>query len=100
MASKPIGHVWFNGRSNIGIVLAIDEFNNEPKAWISTYVGMDEDDDIQHIMGWGTKFPAEEAQSLILKFGTITNKKAWDEINWRKTIVESTDREVGSGGGQ
>ena len=98
--SRAIGHVWFNGRSNIGIVLAIDEFNNKPKAWISTYVGMDEDDDIQHIMEWGTKFPIEEAQSLIQKSGMITDRKAWDDMEWRKTIINSADREVGSGGGQ
>jgi hypothetical protein len=98
--SKPIAHVWFNGRSNIGIVLALDEFNNEPKAWITTAVGMDEDDDIQHIMEWGSKFPVEEARSLIQKHGMIIDRKAWQELEWRDSVVNSTDREVGSGGGQ
>lgn len=100
MASKPIGHVWFNGRSNIGIVLAIDEHNNEPKAFITTAVGMDEHDDIQHIMDWGSKFPILEASTLIVEFGTITDRKAWDELIWRKDVIKSTDSEIGGGGGQ
>lgn len=100
MASKPIGHVWFNGRSNIGIVLGVDEYNNEPKAFITTAVGMDEQDDIQHIMEWGSKFPVLEACSLIDECGTITDRKAWDELMWRKTVVKSTDGKVGGGGGQ
>lgn len=100
MASKAIGHVWFNGRSNIGIVLAVDELNNEPKAFITTAVGMDQDDDIQHIKDWGSKFPVAEASTLIMEYGTITDRKAWEELMWRKTVVNSTDREVGGGSGQ
>lgn len=100
MASKPIGHVWFNGRSNIGIVLAVDELNNEPKAFITTAVGMDEQDDIQHILDWGSKFPILEAATLIDELGTVTDRKAWDELMWRKNVVNSTNDEVGGGGGQ
>jgi len=71
MSSKHIGHVWFNGRSNIGIVLGHDPIQNKLKAWITTVVGMDEEDDIQHIMEWGSKFPVQEAITLIRKHGTM-----------------------------
>lgn len=100
MASKPIGHVWFNGRSNIGIVLAVDELNNEPKAFITTAVGMDEQDDIQHILDWGSKFPVLEAATLIDELGTVTDRKSWDELMWRKNVVNSTDGKVSGGSGQ
>lgn len=100
MASKAIGHVWFNGRSNIGIVLAVDELNNEPKAYITTAVGMDEDDDIQHIMDRGSKFPVLEASTLIGECGTVTDRKAWDELMWRKDVAQSTNSKVSGSGGE
>lgn len=71
MKSILIGHVWFNGRSNVGIVLGYNAVENKLKAWITTAVGMDEDDDIQHIMDWGSSFPIEEAKTLIEKHGTM-----------------------------
>lgn len=71
MNSILIGHVWFNGRSNVGIVLGYNAVENKLKAWITTAVGMDEDDDIKHIMEWGSAFPVEEAKTLIEKHGTM-----------------------------
>lgn len=71
MNSILIGHVWFNDRSNVGIVLGYNAVENKLKAWITTAVGMDEDDDIKHIMEWGSAFPVEEAKTLIEKHGTM-----------------------------
>lgn len=80
MSSKAIGHVWFNGRSNIGIVMAHDPITDKPKAWITSAVGMDLEDDINHIMAWGSKFPVAEACTLIMNHGTVTDRETWDRL--------------------
>ena len=66
-----VGHVWFSGRSNIGVVLGYDIVTNELMAWIHTVTGQSEEEDARDIMQWGTKFPVQEAKSLIEKFGQM-----------------------------
>ena len=74
---KYLGHVWFNGRAQIGIVIC--SIGGELYSYISTISGVDEAADVQHISEWGSKFPITEAASLIKKHGTITDQKAWEE---------------------
>jgi hypothetical protein len=77
MVKKNIGHAWFNGRAQIGIVMCL--VDGLPKAYISTILGLDEAADIQHISEWGSKFPIPEAASVIKKCGEITDFEAWKE---------------------
>lgn len=79
MNSKPIGVVWFNGRTNIGIVMGYDAIEKRPKAWIKDVAGSNLEFDIQDIMAWGAKFPVREAHSLIIGFGTILDRNYWIE---------------------
>jgi hypothetical protein len=78
--SKEIGHIWFSGRSTIGVVLAYKQHEKQLVAWIASVAGSNEDDDIQFIMDYGSKFPVEEASKLILKNGVIIDLKTWVEI--------------------
>ena len=75
MVKKYLGHVWFNGRAQIGIVLCL--IGDELKAYISTISGVDEAADVQHISEWGSKFPIAEAVTLISEHGTITDAESW-----------------------
>lgn len=87
MSSKSIGVVWFNGRTNIGIVIGYDTIEKKPKAWIKNVVGSNLEFDIQDIMAWGAKFPIREAHSLIIEFGTILDHDSW-------TIAFSVENKV------
>ena len=77
MASKHVGHAWFTGRSQIAVVLCVDAVTKKQKAYIHTVVGMDEEDDIQHVMEYGMKFPVEAAALVIDQQGTWTDKPLW-----------------------
>jgi hypothetical protein len=68
---KYIGYAWFNGRSCIGIVLTHNEETDELRAFIEKGHEFDEFSDIDYIMSWGSRFPVDDAISLILKVGTI-----------------------------
>ena len=74
---KYLGHVWFNGRSQIGIIICL--IGDEVKAYIGTVSGVDEAADIQHISEWGSKFPIPEAMCLIEKHGTVTDPEEWEK---------------------
>jgi hypothetical protein len=87
METKSIGVVWFCGRSNIGIVLGYDPIEKKPKAWITTASGFDLEDDIIHIMKWGSKFPIKQAIELVKDFGIILNKELFDEVE--KWLMEN-----------
>lgn len=93
--SKAIGHAWFNGRSQIGIVLAVDTITGKHKSWIHTYVGLDEEDDIKHIMEYGSKFPVKEAQTLIASHGTITDREAWKVLSNNEVNSEGSQNNTG-----
>lgn len=80
MNTQPAGIVWFNGRANIGIVLGYDPVEQKAKAWITTVPGFDQEDDIIHIMQWGSKFPIKQAVELIKDFGTVLSQKLFDEV--------------------
>lgn len=71
MNSVVIGTAWFTGRECIGIVLVYDTITKKPKAWIKKAYGYDIESDIQIIRKYGTKFPVEEAVSLVKKIGEI-----------------------------
>jgi hypothetical protein len=92
MASKAIGHVWFNGRSQIGIVMTYDDITKKAKAYIHTYVGLDDEDDIRHIMDYGTKFPVTEARALIEGWGTITDAGQWLFIDMTSLEAKIEDK--------
>jgi len=70
--SVKLGHMWFNGLTDIGIVLTYDAITDKCKAWIGNSQGFSEEADTTHIARIGTKFPIQEAASLIQKYGTIT----------------------------
>lgn len=91
MASKYIGHVWFNGRSQIGIVLCFDEIIQRPKAYIHTIVGMDEEDDIKHIMEYGMKFPVLEATTIIGEHGTVREEDTYNKIVDQITVESEAE---------
>lgn len=93
MASKHIGHIWFTGRSQIGIVLCFDEITEKPKAYIHTFVGMDEEDDIKHIKEHGMKFPVLEATTIIGERGTVVDIDIYNKIVDQIT-VESEEEEA------
>jgi len=80
VGKKNLGHVWFTGRAEIGVVLCL--IDGVPKAYISTILGLDEDEDIKHITDWGSKFPIAEAASLIKKNGTIVDQEVWDNTSF------------------
>lgn len=68
--SNHIGHVWFTSQKTVGIVLAHDPITDKLKAWIAPVGGSDSAADIEHIMGYGAKFPIDEAISLINNHGS------------------------------
>jgi hypothetical protein len=71
MSSKRIGHVWFNGRRVIGVVLCHDATTNTLKSWIGVGLGQDSKADLQEIQEWGNKFPPDTALILIRRHGQI-----------------------------
>jgi hypothetical protein len=51
-----LGVRWFSGRATIGVVRVQTEYD-EIKYYIGVGSGRDEDEDVQSIASWGTKFP-------------------------------------------
>lgn len=47
---------WFNGRQCIGVVRVIDPYDGV-KYYVGVGSGYDEQDDIEQIKSWGTRFP-------------------------------------------
>jgi hypothetical protein len=94
MASKHVGHVWFNGRSQIGIVLCFDEITQKPKAYINTFVGMDEEDDVKHIQEYGMKFPVLEATTIIGEHGTVKEEELYNKIVDQITLETEAEEEA------
>ena len=80
MVNKVIGYVWFTGRSNIGIIVVGNSDLDIQKAYISTVSGIDQNNDLNYIKDFGTRFPITEARSLIEKNGFISDRKAWDKF--------------------
>lgn len=94
MASKYVGHVWFSGRSQIGIVLCFDEITQKPKAYINTFVGLDEEDDIKHIMEQGSKFPVLEATTIIGEHGEVKEEDIYNKIVEQITLESEAEEEA------
>lgn len=90
MASKRIAHVWFNAQETIGIVLAYDEIEKKPKAWIARGHGMNKEADLEHIQAWGAKFPPLEATSLIISFGTVEDRELFSLVE-KQVISKAAD---------
>ncbi len=70
--SLKLGHMWFCGLTDIGIVLTYDEVTDKCKAWIGNCQGYSEEADVTRIARIGVKFPIQEAAAVIQKYGTVT----------------------------
>lgn len=65
-----IGYMWL-GAGDIGIVIVEPGIGQtEPKAYIKSIEGLDMESDIIRISQYGSKFPIEEALTLLDKIGT------------------------------
>jgi len=58
-----IDYTWFTASQTIGVVLVKDPYDGY-KAYIGFAKGVNELDDVKHIIEWGNKFPLEAAQKL------------------------------------
>jgi len=58
---------WFSGTDNIGIVKAEDEATGEIFFYISKVKGIDEAEDIKHIVDWGSKMGQDRMLSFFEK---------------------------------
>ena len=97
MESKCVGYVWFSGRSSIGIVISFNLTTHKQQAFIHAVSGEDEQLDIKTIMDWGTKFPMQEAESLINKFGSWRmSKSEIKKLLESKVSTDSTENSNGS----
>lgn len=94
MAIKHVGHAWFSGRSLIGIVLCFDEITQKPKAYINTVVGIDEEDDIKHIMEQGMKFPVFEATTVVGGQGIVKDEDLYNKIVDQITVETEAEEEA------
>lgn len=54
---------WFNGRSCVGVV-RVNEYTNGSKYYIGVGNGEDEEQDIEFIAAWGSKFPNDAGDVL------------------------------------
>jgi hypothetical protein len=54
---------WFNGRNCIGIVRVMDPYDGA-KYYIGMAAGHDEQDDIETIAAWGSRFPNDAGDVL------------------------------------
>ena len=67
---KDVNVKWFTGGAGcVGVVRIIDEFDGA-KYYIGVAEGDNEDEDVEHIMGWGSRFPKSVGDVL---FG-VTNE--------------------------
>lgn len=73
MELKKLGYAWFTGSSCICIAYKEDVYGKY--AYIATVNGFDEESDLKRTLEYGSKFPIEEAESVINKFGTWKNLK-------------------------
>jgi hypothetical protein len=66
---KPLNVIWFsNAQGAVGIVRA--ETGEGVQSFISAVIGHNEIHDIEFIMDWGAKFPANAADAL---FGPVSS---------------------------
>ena len=59
---KIIDAIWYG---NVGIVKCLDEITNETKFFIGIGKGIDESEDVSHILDWGQKLTPEYLKSFI-----------------------------------
>lgn len=59
---------WFNGRGCVGVVRVEDPYDG-PKYYIGVGQGFDEQQDIEHIAAWGSRFPNDAGDVL---FGIVS----------------------------
>lgn len=91
MASKRIGHVWFNGRESLGIILVKDEFSPKLKSYFGTVSGNNQEEDLERLYQTGTKFPVKEAISIIKEYGKI---EVPSEVFEKYIIINSFDEDI------
>lgn len=60
---KFLGVYWFSGQGTIGIVRVLDEYEGF-LYYIKSVSGLNEQDDIDDIMAWGTRFPKDAGDCL------------------------------------
>jgi hypothetical protein len=58
-----LGVMWFSGRTSVGVVRVIDEYEGI-KYYIAAVSGLDEQVDTQFIMDWGSTFPKDAGDKL------------------------------------
>lgn len=80
-----IGHAWFTGKNTIGIIVIFSTEYGEFKSYIGNGIGKDEEEDLQEIANYGSKFPLKEALSIIKEKGNINDAplfaKAQESLN-------------------
>jgi hypothetical protein len=60
---KLLNVMWFCGRTSVGIVCVMDEYEGI-KYYIAAVGGLDEQADTQFIMDWGSTFPKDAGDKL------------------------------------
>lgn len=77
--NKLVACQWHTGRSNIGIVV-YQNAHEVFKAVMTTIQGFNVEEDLQHIMNYGSKISHSMAVEAILDGGTIEDITLWNEF--------------------
>jgi len=69
--------IWFTGIKTVGIVIAKNTVG-EPHVYVGSVDGIDEENDIAHIIDYGSKKKLEDFLKFVMKHATMDNKSELD----------------------